>query len=84
MVTIGAFVAAFGALGGIIALCVFIAGFAVGWWMRGQSRHVCLQTERGPHKETERERRQREEQEAFDSMMHYNADDAYGLRAGDR
>lgn len=70
----------YGFLGAIIALGVFAAGAFCGWRLNERMREkraVIAEQQLG---EAERERL-RKEQEAFRTMLNYNADQAYGFAA---
>lgn len=67
-----------GALSAMAVLGAFLAGFAAG-------RKACELPARGSaaHEESEEEKRLlHEEQRAFENMLHYNMDTAYGLADG--
>ena len=62
-----------GAIGALAVLAAFLLGIAAGRKMGGRGV---------PHHESEEERLLlHEEQRAFENMLHYNMDTAYGLAA---
>jgi len=72
----------YGFLGAVIALGVFAAGVFCGWRLSEklrEKRAVIAEQQIG---EQERERL-RKEQEAFRTMLNYNADQAYGTAPDD-
>ena len=70
----------YGVLGTVLVLAVFGAGFFAGWKTNGK-----VGAERAEvHAETPSERERRElieEQKAFQQLLSYNINDAYGLNA---
>ena len=67
-----------GALGAMAVLGAFLAGFA-----EGRKAQAAPVMERAPREASEEEKcRLREEQSAFEHMLRYNRDTAYGLGEG--
>ena len=69
----------YGAGGMLLALVILAAGIAIGWkaksaWIEHTHRAVAEEVTE------EEKRRAKAEQQAFESMMNYNADIAYGGR----
>ena len=68
----------YGALGALMVLLALTLGLALGWKARDLLKiHRTVRTEN-----EEEKRRVWEEQQAFEHMLHYNMDTAYGLNAG--
>ena len=67
-----------GAAGALLVLTVLMLGVSVGWNARGRLVRPSAASE-----ESEEERKRiREDQRAFEDMLHYNIDTAYGLNDG--
>lgn len=68
----------YGALGALMVLLALILGLALGWKARDMLKiHRSVRTEN-----EEEKHRAWEEQQAFEHMLHYNMDTAYGMNAG--
>ena len=68
----------YGALGAFVVLLAAALGGGIGWKLRDiLGRHRAAQTEND-----EERHRVMEEQRAFEHMLHYNMDTAYGLNDG--
>ena len=68
----------YGALGALVVLLALTLGLMLGWKARemlSRNRTVCSESD-------DEKRRAQEEQRAFENMLHYNMDTAYGLNAG--
>lgn len=74
----------YGAIGVIVALILFAAGCLLGWKLNDSYRAHAKQTVAKELTETERIRA-KEDAEAFNTMMNYSSDVAYGItKLGDK
>ena len=74
----------YGAIGVIVALLLFSAGVLLGWKLNDSYRAHAKQTVAKELTEAER-RRAKEDAEAFNTMMNYSSDVAYGIaRLGEK
>ena len=67
-----------GVLGAVLALGLVAGGFAAGWKMNNFCREKTVAAAAEALTEQEKQRL-KEDQEAFQELLNYNADKAYGL-----
>ena len=65
-------------LGGLLVILVFFAGVAAGFVL-GEAPEIPEARHEKPPEDPETAKRQQENLEAFESLMNYNADEAYQL-----